>query len=70
MGLVVAGGWHVLQLAALGPRQRDALALAGLIPVAMAFYGAALWTLRIEGRDDLKAILARLRERVRSARRP
>jgi putative peptidoglycan lipid II flippase len=70
MGLVVGGGWHGLQAIRFGPRARDVLALAGLIPLGVACYGAALWALRIEGREDLVAILSRLRAKATVNRLP
>ena len=60
MGLLVGGGWHWLQGAGLGARARDWLALGGLIPLGVGLYGALLWLLRIEGRDDFTALAGRL----------
>jgi len=60
MAAVVLAGMRLVAGFGLGQRAADAVAVAGLIPVAVAVYGAALWLLRIEGRDDLRAVLARL----------
>ncbi|HVU18735.1 MAG TPA: murein biosynthesis integral membrane protein MurJ [Candidatus Didemnitutus sp.] len=53
-------GWRELQLAGLG-RWADVIAVAGLIPLGVAVYGATLWALRIEGREELWAIVTRRR---------
>jgi putative peptidoglycan lipid II flippase len=60
MSAVVAGGWFGVRALGLGPRAADALGVAGLIPVGIGTYGAVLWSLRIEGRADIEAMLARL----------
>jgi putative peptidoglycan lipid II flippase len=57
---VVAGGWTGLRALDLGVRATDAIAIAGLIPAGVAVYGLVLWILRIEGREELEAILGRL----------
>jgi len=58
-GVVGAGLW-ALRALALGARVTDAIAVLGLIPLGIASYGVAIWLLRIEGRDELGAFLARL----------
>jgi putative peptidoglycan lipid II flippase len=60
MAIVVAGGWRGLQALGLGARATDAAAVGALIPAAVAIYGLVLWRLRIEGRNELEAILVRL----------
>ena len=60
MAGVVAGGWRALGWLGLGARATDAAAIAGLIPVGVAAYGLVLWVLRIEGRDELEAVLVRV----------
>jgi len=60
MAAVVGAGWWALEGLALGSRATDAVAVAGLIPVGMAAYGLAVWLLRIEGREELAAALARV----------
>ena len=42
----------------------DALALGGLIGLGIAVYGAGLWLLRIEGREELAALLRSLRAKL------
>src|ERR1019366_8465618 len=49
MGVLVGGGWDLLQHAGLGARARDGWALGGLIPLGVLLYAAMLWWLRIEG---------------------
>ena len=60
MSVVVAGGWMLLRTQAIG-MWRDVLALGGLIPLGMAAYGAGLWLLKIEGREELIAVWRRLK---------
>lgn len=43
---------------------QDWAVIGGLIPLAAAVYGALLWMLKIEGRDELQALLARVRGRI------
>jgi putative peptidoglycan lipid II flippase len=64
MSALVAGGWWLR--AALLPAGRvvDAGALVGLIGVGIAVYGAGLWLLRIEGREELAALLRRARSKL------
>ena len=56
MALVVAGGWRAVQ----GMHGASAVAVFGLIPLGVATYGIVLWMLRIEGRSDIEAMLARM----------
>jgi putative peptidoglycan lipid II flippase len=56
MAAVVWGG----RVALGGHRNADALAVVGLIPVSIAVYGLVLWMARIEGRDEIEVMLARL----------
>lgn len=42
----------------------DLLVVAVLMPAAAALYGALLWAWRIEGREDLQAIVDRVRARI------
>ncbi len=60
MGCVVGGGWWALQVPALGRHLTSAIAVAGLIPAGVGAYGLALWLLRIEGRDEVAAVLVRV----------
>lgn len=64
MSLVVAGGWHFLA----GHRAASLLAVVILIPVGVAVYAAALWLLKIEGREELVALVAKLRGKVGRAK--
>lgn len=59
MGLLVSAGWHLWAGTAGRGGWRDAGALLLLIPVGVALYAGVLWALRIEGRDELKALLLR-----------
>lgn len=45
------------------PKSRDLMVVLGLIPLAAGLYAALLWLLRVEGRDEVKQIFARLRNR-------
>lgn len=56
----VVAGWHWLAARDLG-RTGDLIAVLGLIPLGVVVYGVMLWMLRIEGRDDLAAVLAKVR---------
>jgi putative peptidoglycan lipid II flippase len=56
MAVVVGGGWRAVR----GLHGASALAVFGLIPLGIATYGAVLWVARIEGRDELEALLAKL----------
>jgi putative peptidoglycan lipid II flippase len=58
MSAVVAIGWRGLRMG-LGGRWADVAALGGLIPLGMATYGAMLWWLRIDGREELEALVRR-----------
>jgi putative peptidoglycan lipid II flippase len=56
MSAVVGAGRYGLTRIS-GGRTADLLAVAGLIPAACAVYAAILWGLKIEGREELKALL-------------
>ena len=64
MGVVVwAGAWSVGKLPLTG-KLLD-LAVVGLvIPGAAGFYAGLLWFLKIEGRDDLEQVIARVRKKL------
>ncbi len=70
MGVAVWGGVQLLAGLALTGKVRDLAVVAGLIPVACAVYGALLWIMKIEGREDLDALLARIRAKFSSGRTP
>jgi putative peptidoglycan lipid II flippase len=61
MGATVGGGWWGWMRFMPASKLNDALALAALITLGVAVYTGLLWALRIEGRDDLAAVLSRLR---------
>ena len=63
MGLAVMGGWWLCRQNLPATRLTDLGALVGLIGGGAAFYAGLLWLMRIEGRDDLAAILAGIRRR-------
>jgi putative peptidoglycan lipid II flippase len=63
MALVVGLGWRGVGALHVAQRARDLIAIFGLIPAGAAAYAAALWLLRIEGRDEFTALFARLRPR-------
>jgi len=66
MGAVVWGGLRLAAGLALAPKAHDIVVIAGLIPLAVGVYGALLWMLRIEGREELGVILQKLRDRKRA----
>ena len=61
MGVLVWGGWQIIGATVARPRFADALAVFGLIPVAVAAYAWLMWLLRVEGYDVLLAMLRRKR---------
>ncbi|MSU48232.1 MAG: murein biosynthesis integral membrane protein MurJ [Opitutus sp.] len=63
MVAVVAGGWQGLRHVGRGGHASDVIAIFGLIPLGVAVYGATLWALRIEGREELVAMFAKVRAR-------
>ena len=64
MGAAVWGGLKAVGWFALPPFIHDVAVVTGLIPVAVLVYGALLWALRIEGRDELGLLLGKLRGKV------
>lgn len=64
MGLLVWAGKFAVAGLPLSERMRDLIAIAGLIPVACAAYGAILWVLKIEGREEFSVLFAKLRGRM------
>jgi len=68
MAGVVAGGWWAVDRVVPG-RAGDLIAVLVLIPVACGVYAGLLWLLKIEGREELEAMLrARFAGSVRAAR--
>lgn len=53
MAVTVLGGVRAIEMAGIEGRAADLLAVVALIPVAIGIYGAALWILRIEDRDEI-----------------
>ena len=51
--------WQVLPV-----RATDAIAVAGIIPAAVAVYAAGLWALRIEERDELAGLALKMLGRL------
>ena len=56
MSVAVGAGWFGLRRM-VGGRTADVLAIAVLIPLACATYGGLLWWLKIEGREELRALV-------------
>lgn len=63
MGVVVGGGWQIMERNYGTGLVIDLIALGVLIPVGAGCYGSCLWGLRIEGREDLIALWTRRRNR-------
>lgn len=63
MAAVVWGGAKGIALLPLAGKARDLIVVAGLIPAAGAVYGGLLWVLKIEGREEIAAMLQKLRAR-------
>jgi putative peptidoglycan lipid II flippase len=61
MGAVVAAGWWAWFCYAHAGKLADALGLLVLIGVGVLVYAALVWWMRIEGRDDLAAVLGKVR---------
>ena len=68
MGAVVAGSWRGLLALCGSGVLTDLLALGVLIPLGIAVYGGLLWAMKIEGRQDLAAMIERIRLRLWTAR--
>jgi putative peptidoglycan lipid II flippase len=56
MAAVVWGGLNLLD----GRRAASVIAVVTLVPLGISTYGVVLWLVRIEGRRELEAMLARL----------
>jgi putative peptidoglycan lipid II flippase len=61
MSVVVGAGWHGVGLLPLTPRLREIVGIFGLIPLGGVVYGAAIWLLRVEGREELTSLWRRRR---------
>ena len=60
MAVVVWLGARLIEQSGLGARAVQVLSIALLIPVGACVYAVVLWLLRIEGRDELQALVARI----------
>ncbi|HEY1108967.1 MAG TPA: lipid II flippase MurJ, partial [Opitutaceae bacterium] len=63
MGVVVALAWRAWSATLPATKLYDGLGLVALIGGGTVLYGALVWMLKIEGRDDLALVLARVRGR-------
>ncbi len=61
MSVVVWFAARGLAALALPGKLGDIVAVCGVVPLGAAVYGALLWLLRIEGREDLEQVLAKVR---------
>jgi putative peptidoglycan lipid II flippase len=64
MGAVVTAGWWGWSQVAPASKLMDALGLTVVIIAGASVYVGLLWVLRIEGRDDLAAIVSKLRAKI------
>ncbi|MDP1579599.1 MAG: murein biosynthesis integral membrane protein MurJ [Candidatus Didemnitutus sp.] len=62
-GLIWLGLLGVSQFSLPG-KWPTVVAVCGLIPLAVGAYGAALWLLRIEGREELETLLSRMKAKL------
>jgi putative peptidoglycan lipid II flippase len=60
MGAVVGGAWHWVREI----YGAEVIAVFGLIPLGVVTYAASLWVLKVEGRDELAAVVAKVRAKV------
>lgn len=67
MGVAVAGGWWSAVHFLPATRLIDAVTVAVLVVTGVSVYGGALWFLRIEGREELVALISRFRGRGKTA---
>ncbi len=59
MGATVAAGWRGLERSSLAPMTASLLAVAGLIPLGVGVYCGLALLLRLEGLDEVRALLRR-----------
>jgi len=59
MSAAVGGGWWLLQRSLPRHATADLIAVFGLIPLAVGLYAGALWSFRVEGREELTAAVRR-----------
>jgi putative peptidoglycan lipid II flippase len=60
MGALVLAAWSACGRALAASRLTEAFGLIAVIAAGAGIYGGLLWVLRIEGRDDLAAVFARI----------
>jgi len=63
MGLVVGAGWWLIDRNVAANMFSDTVAIAVLVVTGVAVYATLLWMLRIEGRDEVAALLNKFRGR-------
>ncbi len=63
MGAVVGGAWWGWSQFAPAFKWSDAIGLLFVIALGVSVYGGILWGWKIEGRDDLAAVLHRFRRK-------
>jgi putative peptidoglycan lipid II flippase len=64
MGALVAGGWWAWAQFVPVFSAGDVLGLAVMIGFGVLVYGGLLWALKIEGRDDLAAVINKMRGKL------
>jgi putative peptidoglycan lipid II flippase len=63
MGGLVWLGWRWWSGAVAATKITDAAGLTIFVGAGVAMYGALLWALKIEGREDLAAVIAKVRSK-------
>lgn len=64
MAAVVWASARGVAALALPTKAADLAVVLGVIPLGAAVYGGALWLLRIEGREDIEQLLAKVRAKL------
>lgn len=64
MGAVVAGGWWAWGHYAPAIKRFDLVALLVLVAIGVVVYGGIMWLLKIEGRDDLASVIAKVKAKL------
>jgi putative peptidoglycan lipid II flippase len=67
MSAVVYGGTLLVGKCGLSGRMQDLVKVVGLIPLACIAYGSLLWILKIEGREEIEALMAKFLARFKRA---
>jgi putative peptidoglycan lipid II flippase len=67
MSAVVLGGALLVGKCGLNGRMQDLVKVVGLIPLACVAYGSLLWILKIEGREEIEALMAKFLRRSKRA---